>query len=354
MARIILTVFLPFSVCALKTNGGTTGPEDVLHDIDLIQQCTPFASQGSTVESVVSKFKMLGRRPRVAVILAQQLRNVIPPFHNERMQRLADLLYGSDIFVAVPSEDADLVQYLPRSLMVAFSDWKINLDSFDPRQREQDVGIRNEFQGAFTQLLRTQDAFQMIQQHEANEGWVYDVVVRLRPEAVHSDICVHGLNKGCAAKGAWMLSFAAHTLADQDQFMAIRFDHHFGGRRIVMKSAMDSVQAYLEQTFGIQIQRQMKFKSGAPQTCSMEVLVTAAKGRRMFNGTYPGEDTLHVVNRKNGLPERDMDGMGIRRFGYDYYGYDKVGPGWSFGYQDACKPYPPVENSTYAPIPRSR
>jgi hypothetical protein len=335
--------------------------EDEPHEVSLIRQCEPFKADPpdsqlpqelqDIKEKVLAHFSALGRRPRVAVILGQKLRGYIPEFHSERMQRLSDFLHGSDIFIAVPDQDSDMVQYLPESLMVAVSSWKVDVNSFDPAQRE-DPALQSNFQGWFTQLLRTQDAFQMIEQHEKESGWEYDVVVRVRPEVVHTNICDMGIHQGCAAKGAWPLAVSAHILAEENPFMGVRHDANYGGRRSVMKKAMDNVQAHLEQKLGIIIKRRLTCKSDSPKICSQDVSVTAAKNRKFVGDAYTGhwqENVLHVVNNATGLPERGLGGMNIRRFGYDHYGSDKMGPDYPIGFLDGCRPYPPIRNSTPPP-----
>lgn len=337
--------------------------EDEPHEVSLIRMCEPFKKDPPDSQSpqelhdikekVLANFSALGRRPRVAVILGQKLRGYIPNFHSERMQRLSDFLHGSDIFIAVPDEDADMVQYLPKSDMVAFSSWTVDVNSFDPAHKE-DPALQSNFQGWFTQLLRTQDAFQMIEQHEKENGWEYDVVLRVRPEVVHMDICDLGINQGCAAKGAWPLAVSAHILAEENPVMAVRHDANYGGRRNVMKKAMDSVQVHLEQKLGIIIHRRLKCLqfAGKSKTCYSDVSVTAAANRKFVGDTYEGpwqEHVLHVVNNDTGLPERGLGGMNLRRFGYDHYGTDKMGPDYPFGYMDGCRPYPPIRNSTFPP-----
>lgn len=330
------------------------------HWFSLIRQCQPLKTEHTTpedaktsTEKVLANLSALGRLPRIAVVLGQKLRGYTPDFHSERMKRLSDLLSGTDLFVAVPDEDADMVQYLPegRFKVVGFQSWRVDVDSFDPAQR-QDPALLWNFQGFFSQLLRTQDAFQMIEQREKEKGWEYDVVLRVRPEVIHTDICELGLNQGCAAKGAWPLAVSASILAEEQPFMAVKHDAIFGGRRNVMKSAMDNVQAHLEQKLGIKIQRRLKCQSGSPKICSQEVTVTAAENREMFNGTYKDswqEAVLHVVNKDNGLRERTLWGMNLRRLGYDHYGSDHMGPGYPFGYGNGCEPYPPIKNSTHPP-----
>lgn len=330
------------------------------NSFSLIRQCEPFKKEHQSPEDlqkikdkVLANFSALGRPPRVAVVLGQKLRGYITAFQSERMERLSDFLQGADVFVTVPDEDADMVQYLPKSLIVSVSssNWQVDSDSFDPEQKESEA-FRNQFQGFFTQLLRTQDAFQMIEQREKENGWQYDVVLRMRPEVVHTDICVLGFNQGCAAKGAWPLAVSAHILAEEQPFMAVRHDANYGGRRHVMKSAMDNVQAHLERILGIRIQRRLKCQPGSPKTCSQVVSVTAARNRTMFSGTYRSdwqEAVLHVVNKDNGLPERRLAGLELRRLGYDHWGSDKMEPGYPLGYANGCEPYPPIKNSTSPP-----
>jgi len=332
--------------------------EDEPHEFSLIRQCQPLRTEHTTpedaqksTEKALASLSALGRPPRVAVVLGQKLRRYIPNFQSERMERFADLLHGTDVFVAVPDENADMVQYLPKSQVVGVSSWRVDVDSFDPAQRN-DSALLHHFEGFFTQLLRTQDAFQMIEQHEKENGWEYDVVLRVRPEVIHTDICDLGLNQGCAAKGAWPLAVSASILAEEEPFMVEKHDVIYGGRRNVMKSAMDNVQAHLEQKLGIQIKRRLRCQSDSPKTCSQVVTVTAAENREMFNGTYGGgwqEAVLHVVNKDTGLRERTLWGMSIRRLGYDHYGSDKMGPGYPLGYQIGCEPYPPMKNSTHPP-----
>ena len=72
----------------------------------------------------------------------------------------------------------------------------------------------------------------------------------------------------------------------------------------------------------------------------------------MFNGTYRDawqEAVLHDVNRNTGLAEKTMWGMNLRRFGYDHYGCDLMGPGYPLGYGNGCQSYPPVKNTTLPP-----
>jgi hypothetical protein len=326
----------------------------------LIRQCEPFKKEHSSPEDlqkikekVLANFSALGRPPRVAVVLGQKLRGYITAFQSERMDRLSDFLQGADVFVAVPDEDADMVQYLPKSQIVSVSSssWQIDADSFGPAQKK-DEPFRSNFQGYFSQLLRTQDAFQLIEKHEQENGWEYDVVLRVRPEVVHTDICELGLNQGCAAKGAWILAVSAHILAEEQPFMAVRHDANYGGRRHVMKSAMDSVQAHLERVLGIRIQRRLKCQPGSPKTCSQVVSVTPAWNGTMFSGTYRSdwqEAVLHVVNKDNGLPERRLAGLELRRLGYDHWGSDKMEAGHPLGYAQGCEPYPPIKNSTSPP-----
>jgi len=75
---------------------------------------------------------------------------------------------------------------------------------FYPDQRNDTALLKN-IEGFFTQLLRTKDAFQKIEQHEKENGWEYDVVMRVRPEVIHTDICDLGLIKAAQQKalGLW-------------------------------------------------------------------------------------------------------------------------------------------------------
>merc|ERR1740121_1140352 len=72
----------------------------------------------------------------------------------------------------------------------------------------------------------------------------------------------------------------------------------------------------------------------------------------MFSGCYQcgwQEAVLSAVNAEEGLRERTLGGMNLRRFGYDHYGCDKLGPGYPLGWADGCKPYPLVKDRTPPP-----
>jgi hypothetical protein len=311
------------------------------------------------VGDVIDKFKAeFPRQPRIALIIAEKI-NRLPMRPTVRMDRFASALQGSDVFVAIDPEDLEYVHLLkPVPLKVGLFNrtWP---DTFTKKQEGSKLG------GGLLQLLRTNDAFNLIRQQEVEQGWKYDVVARLRLESTQSDICTMGLNKGCMAPGAWSDAIAAHVLQGKERSIWHSHDRAFLGRRddmeelfrFYMKSVDGKGLVATMTHFGASTCEDGKLagvaniKSVCRQSVNMK-LYDDSKGLRvgdmLFQDCSSGSFQLCVMTR-HGFKEvgpGPLKGYEIRRFAYDYpheNNHDtQINPNDHRGYASGCAPYPVV------------
>ncbi len=159
----------------------------------------------------------LQRTPRVALIIAEML-DTIPGRPVERMRRFATPMEGADVFVATSPKYAAMVQFLPAAKRVGLFNQTLVLDGWNSTRGGGFTKALTEVfpVAAINQLVRFVDAFRLIVTEEIKQGWRYDVVMKMRIEVVHSDLCTKGLGLGCMAPGAWVASAAASALITPD------------------------------------------------------------------------------------------------------------------------------------------
>jgi hypothetical protein len=324
-------------------------------------------------------------QPRIALIIAESIQR-IPKRPTERMERFASALKGMDVFVSIEPEDltwAPFIKPIPLKVGVFNRTWPAAFEDWTNRAAttaDSKLGTAN----GYLQLLKLRDAFNLIQQHEAERGWKYDIVARLRLDTMQTDICTMGLEKGCWASGAFFNTFAAHVMQSERGTIFHQHDRSFLGHRDDMEKLFNAYTEAIEERGNLITRTHYKenvcedgstlFGVGSEiqSVCKQDVAMELRSDRthtlvgsmlenwmsfesfESFQDRIIGEIGFHAGDNRYG----PLSGMDIRRYSYDYpdEGNDKqVNIHRSGehheqlayfidqkGYASGCAPYPPV------------
>jgi len=150
------------------------------------------------------------KMPKVAWVIAEKL-DRFPLRHTERMERLAEPLEGSDIFVAAEVSDKNSIEFLPKATRVGLFNYSFpsmceGLGNMNFQNNDPNIDV---CQGSFFQFIRMQEAMNLIKEQEAKQGWKYDIIFRMRTEMIVKDICTLGVHGGCQGRGNLLRTMAA-------------------------------------------------------------------------------------------------------------------------------------------------